>query len=115
MEDDWIYEDTGDTETISLKDTRANRKSFYISANQESSLLILSKTSAIVFVIWLACLTEFRIRKRKPFRLGEAVRKKWDILPKRLPQQLLKLQELDFLKFRIEKNKAPLIISVKDR
>ena len=115
MENDWNYENTGDTVTISLKDPRSNRKHFYISADQQTSFLILSKTSQTVYIIWLACVNEFRIRKRKPFRLGETIRKKWRISSKRLTQKLLKLQELNFLTFEIEKNKAPLITSVKDR
>jgi len=38
---------------------------------------------------------------------------KWSILPKRLPQQLLKLQELNFLTFETATGKAPLITSVR--
>ncbi len=107
--------DTGDTVTISLKDPCSNRRPFYISADKETSLSVLNKTSATVFVIWLACVDEFRIRKGRSFRLGETIRKEWDISPKRLPQQLLKLQELNFLTFEIETGKAPLILSVRDR
>ena len=113
MEEEWDYVDTGDTVTISLKDPRSNRRPFYISADKETSLSVLNKTSATVFVIWLACVDEIRIRKGRSFRLGEQIRKKWEISPKRLPQQLLKLQELNFLTFETATGKAPLITSVK--
>ena len=107
-------DETEETVVMSSKDFVANRK-LYISADKEISLSVLNKTSDTVFVIWLACVDEFRIRKGRSFRLGSEVRKKWSISSKRLPQQLLKLQELNFLTFEIETGKAPLILSVRDR
>ena len=113
MRQEWNLDGTEETVVMSSKDFVANRRP-YISADKETSLSVLNKTSDTVFVIWLACVNEFRIRKRKSFRLGEKIRKKWEISSKRLPQQLLKLQELNFLTFETATGKAPLITSVKN-
>lgn len=114
MRHEWNLDETEETVVMSSKDFVTNRKP-YISADKEISLSVLNKTNATEFVIWLTCGDEFRMRKRKPFRLGETIRKKWRISSKRLTQKLLKLQELNFLTFEIERGKAPLITSVKDR
>jgi len=81
----------------------------YARFDLETGQGILSQLPAPCFVIWLACLNQYRIKKGHAFHLGTNLRKMWSISSSRLTQYLEKLQKAGLVKFTIESGKSPLI------
>jgi hypothetical protein len=92
-----------------------NKSRPYVSIDKEFAVKIIKKTGGSDFIVWLACMDSFRIRKRKPFRLNLKIRDTWGISGTRLSGRLTRLQSLGWLEFKEERGKAPLILKVNEK
>ena len=107
----------GEPDGLLLVDYNETKKKFrpYVSIDKEFAVKIIKKTGDSDFIVWLACMDSFRIRKRKPFRLSLKIRDLWGISSTRLSGRLTRLQSLGWLEFKEERGKAPLILKVNEK
>jgi hypothetical protein len=92
-----------------------NKSRPYVSIDKEFAVKIINTTGGSDFIVWLACMDSFRIRKRKPFRLSLKIRDLWGISSTRLSGRLTRLQSLGWLEFKEDRGKAPLILKVNEK
>ena len=84
----------------------------FVMFDKETGLNALNSVTPPAFILWLACLDTFRMRKERPFRFSKKLRRHWRIADRRLASHLKQLKDADLIKYRSEKNKAPLIQKV---